>query len=67
MHVSGIFCDVAKAFHCVNHKMLLTKLHFFGIQGATASWFIAYLTDRKQKFEIKSSNLTKVPTQTGEQ
>jgi hypothetical protein len=37
------------------------------IQGATASWFRFYLTDRKQKIEIKSSNLTQVPTQTGEQ
>jgi hypothetical protein len=28
-----------KAFDCVNHEFLLTKLHYFGIQGATASWF----------------------------
>jgi hypothetical protein len=36
----------------VNHKILLTKLHFFGIQGETASWFRAYLTDRKQNHQI---------------
>jgi hypothetical protein len=39
MHDGGIFYDLAKAFDWVNHKMLLTKLHFFAIQGATASWF----------------------------
>jgi hypothetical protein len=33
--LSGIFCDLAEAFECVNHRILLTKLHFFGIQGAT--------------------------------
>jgi hypothetical protein len=53
MHVGGIFCDLAKAFDCVNHEILLTKLHYFGIQGATASSFRSYPTGRKQKIEIK--------------
>jgi hypothetical protein len=34
--------------------MLLSKLDYFGIQGATAKWFWSYLTERKQKIEIKS-------------
>jgi hypothetical protein len=37
---------------------LLTKLHFYGIQEITIDWFRSYLTDRKQKVEIKSPNLT---------
>jgi hypothetical protein len=31
IHVGGISCDVAKAFYCVNHELLLSKLHFSGL------------------------------------
>jgi hypothetical protein len=48
MHVGRIFCDLAKAFDCVNHEILLTKLHFGGIQGTMLSWFRSYLTNRKK-------------------
>jgi len=37
---------------------LLTKLHFYGIQGITIDWFRSYLTNRKQKVEIKLPNST---------
>jgi len=52
--VGGIFCDLSKAFDCVNHEILFPKLHFCGIQGITVDWFRSYLVNRKQKVEIKS-------------
>jgi hypothetical protein len=58
MHVGGIFCELAKAFDCANHEILLAKLHFYGIQGVTADWFKSYLTNGRQKVRIISRNAT---------
>jgi hypothetical protein len=53
MLVGEIFCHLAKASDCVNHEILLAKLHYYDIQGTVANWFRAYVTNRKQKTEIK--------------
>jgi hypothetical protein len=37
MHVGGIFCDLTKAFDCVNPEILLAKLHYYGTQGTVAN------------------------------
>jgi hypothetical protein len=53
MHVSRIFCDLAEAFHCVNHDMLLSKLNLYGIQCKA---ILSFLNGRKQRVEIKFPN-----------
>ena len=42
MYVGGIFCGLARAFDCLNHEILLAKLHFYGIQGVSEGWFRSY-------------------------
>jgi hypothetical protein len=47
-HVGGIFCYLAKAFDCVNHEILLAKLHFYGTRGVSGDRFMSHLTNRRQ-------------------
>jgi hypothetical protein len=54
MHVGGISCDLVKTFDFVNHELLLSKLHFYGIRNMAGQWFKTYLHDRRQQVEIKS-------------
>ena len=32
--IGGIFCELTKAFDCINHVIMLSKLRYYGITGA---------------------------------
>ena len=44
--VGAIFFDLKKAFHVVDHEMLLQKLALYGIRGTSLRWFESYLSNR---------------------
>lgn len=44
----GTFCDLTKAFDCVEHDILINKLHFYGIHGTALKFFQSYLHKRRQ-------------------
>jgi hypothetical protein len=54
--VGGIFCNLEKACDCVNHKILLTKLEFYGITGNHYKLYKSYLMDRHQGTLLYNEN-----------
>jgi len=57
-HTLAIFCDLRKAFDCVDHKILLKKLQNLGVQGIELEWFRNYLSNRKQFVTLNGENST---------
>jgi hypothetical protein len=50
----GIFYDMQKAFDCVNHKILLEKLEFYGVEGKFKTLIESYLTGRYQRVTLNN-------------
>ena len=44
-----VYIDLAKAFDTISHEILLEKLHIYGVDTNSLSWFQSFLQDRKQK------------------
>ena len=57
----GVFCDLSKAFDCVHHDTLLSKLRHYGVRNRALGVINSYLYHRVQCVDIngaKSAGLT---------
>ena len=54
--VGGIFCDLQKAFDCINHNILLTKLEFYGITGIAYKLIKSYLEGRYHRVVLNNNS-----------
>lgn len=45
--VAGVFLDIAKAFDCISHELLLTLMNYYRFDEQCVSWFKSFLMDRK--------------------
>ena len=52
----GLFCDLKKAFNCVNYDILLLKMKFYGIVGVAHKLMESYLRNRYQRVTTNACN-----------
>ena len=54
MHVGLLLLDLSKTFDCFPHKLLLLKLHAYGVSRDACCLLCSYLTNRSQRVKISS-------------
>lgn len=54
-NVGVVLMDLSKAFDCIPHGLLLTKLKYYGLSDQACELIKSYITDRKQRVKIGQS------------
>jgi len=57
--VGGLFCDLQREFHCLNHEILLSNMRFYGILDITNKLIKSYLRDGYQRVLLNIENSNK--------
>ena len=50
--------NLSKAFHPIDHNLLLAKLEAYGVRGNEKEWFLNSLTDRQQRVVVGGAKST---------
>ena len=54
-HGGALLTDLSKAFDCIDHELLIAKLHAYGFDYDALKFIYSYLKERKQRTKINSS------------
>ena len=52
---AALLTDLSKAFDCLNHDLLIAKLHAYGFAESSLLYISSYLRDRKQRTKMENS------------
>ena len=58
MDLVALLTDLSKAFDCLNHNLLIAKLHAYGIDRMSLNYIMSYLKGRLQRTKIGISYST---------
>ena len=51
----ALLTDLSKAFDCLDHKLLIAKLHAYGFDYDSLAYIYSYLSDRKHRTKVNNS------------
>ena len=51
-YVSALFMDLSKAFHTINHDLMLAKLKAYGFSLNAVKLIRSYLKNKNNKFKL---------------
>ena len=51
----ALLTNLSKAFDCINHKLLIAKLFWYGVSPSSLDLIFSYLLNRTQRVKIKVS------------
>ena len=53
--VGAFFTEFSKAFDCIDHNLVITKLSWYGVTPISLKLFFSYLSNRAQGVRINNS------------
>ena len=61
----ALLTDLSKAFDCLNHYLMIAKLHAYGFDYNSLDYIYSYLSDRKHRTKVNNSLSSWVPIKSG--
>ena len=61
----AIYCDLSKAFDCLNFDIFLAKMEYYGVSGTPLALIKSYLTNRNQYVHFESCKFDLLKIKTG--